>query len=309
MRKKLRLSNVLAFALVIIMAMITINTVQTYEQTNSDGTSTTLPVEAEDGNGDGEVIDEDDIETPDDGEFFNVYKNDEHLKAYNDAHQDMQTNLGYKIKMDGWLTISAVGLSFPKQTMLINKTKYSDGNLLTVADTKGAKNLYQESFYNVTDLNVYIREGSSKNNLGTRVVYNEQQILDRDGFKSGTLPLIINSSTVKKVSKFKLTKTKDNVYQSCYRLELDNVNSVRDYRRQILTNGKEYCNGNYPTFSKVEIEFVVNSKGQFVSIAYDFVYHMTHTTGIPATCTYQSFETYSDVNVYNMNYNYPSWAR
>lgn len=313
MKKRLKFTNILTFSLIIIMLMFAINTIRTYDMVPANGEAAT-PVDPETDEDDN-TIDEDDIKKPEDtedGEFFKVYKSGDHLEAYSDAQTNMRENLGYKSRMNGSLVIAAVGLSFPKQILEIQAQKYSDQNIYEYSGSFGAVDYHQETFFNASSGMVYTRDGSQKGKYGARTAMTNEEIKNTQGIGKGEPLLIFNKSTVKNATMLGIksnTVSGKKVYFTEYKVVLDNVEAVKDYRKLIKFGAAGYTNGNYPTFSKVEVKFAVNSKGQFVSIGYDFVYHLVHTTGIPATCTYHSFEIYSEMDDYNMSYTYPGWAR
>lgn len=330
MKGKLKITNILACILVVVMAFATINIINIDQQKNnkdantnvSAGESYTPPVtrpstEQNDPSNSPTVTPTTDTVS---------YTGADYLVAIKKAIDVMENGRGYKAILNGKLNISA-GINI-KQTVYTEKQRFSDDSYYLVAKSTGTfKSIYQEVY--ATDTRngrvTYLRESEKSETITEpRQVFNEEQVLAREGNDYGKFPMVVNEDTVllyDSVSQpngynpnssefFKAyynTATGQNNYE--YKLPLDNVKSVEFYKYCIRTNSLDVANGDFPIFTKVILSFVLDEKGNFVSYSLDVVYKMyTKGIGLEAICAYTSTDVFSKMDEYQMK-SRPSWAR
>lgn len=311
MKKKLIWTNILALVLVVVLAFVTVNAIDSGDGTTSAST----------GNSQTEIIDSDQISEDDikpDEPNDKVYTADDYYVAWAYAMDILNEGMGYKMSSTQQATIK-VGPISQVQNFGTSRVRYTNGDVYNYAESHGAKDTFEQVYQDSTMKQVYMREGSKANTYGATQKYGYSAFVAKKGSLPGEFPLLVNMDTITshEFSIKYLKKTDANggssfekVYQ--YKISLNPDTSCEDYKTTILAGAADYSDGTRPVVTRASVTYTINTSGYFETIKYELNYKMGgQVAGVvkgTADVDFWSIETYNQdyMNVYIAN-NRPEW--
>ncbi len=311
MKNKLILTNIFALLLVVVLAFVTVNAIDSGTDSISASTDSSQT----------EIVDPDNIDQDDikpDEPTGKVYTADDYYTAWSFAKDILDNGLGYKMSSTQSANIKVATIS-QLQSFSTSRVRYTNGDVYNYAESHGAKDTYEQVYQDSTMKQVYMREGSKANAYGATQQYGYNAFVAKKGSLPGEFPLLVNMDTITshKFSIKYLKRTDANggsyfekVYQ--YEISLDPDTSCEDYKTTILAGAADYSDGTRPVVTWANVTYVINTKGYFETITYALNYKMGgQVAGVvkgTANVDFKSTEIYNQdyMNAYIAN-NRPDW--
>lgn len=288
---KAKWTNYLILFLVVVMCLVTINTIQTVPDSS-----------ASPGGDDSEIVspiideDDDDSSTSD----AIVYKAGDSLLAWNKAMELKETADGYEGKQTGKMVFGSIGTQY----MNTSSWRYSDGNYHQKTYSSGTAPTYIEIYKNNSTNRIYQIKGTSEESITDKANMTFSQYETEFGNIPDTCIYDIDESTILRETSFIDNTASNGTYY--FEFELNPITATRRYAVMINITGKAYLGNNMPTFTKVQIQLTVYKSGRYAKIRMIDNYRATTVLGVGANCISDLTET--------AKYKYlapskPSWVR
>ena len=282
---KIKWVNCFAFALVIVMCFVIINSVSFVPE--AMGTGNQFETETDEDIG-SDIVDDPLIE---DGGTSSVptvlYQAGDSAKAWKTGYEKFLSAAGFKSTITGSLSYRAVGVISVDQTLTNYRTRYGNGDFYSYSKSSGTRETKAETFQDANSGYIYYYEGGSKKE------YTLSSYQARFGIKPGDFNYVINESTVINEKSFKHKTNGD--YEFVFELATDG-SATQAYSKFINLNGREILGSEMPVFTSITITLTVNSKGEFKKIyAEDHYYFNLYgkITGVSkVTETFTGFKYY-----------------
>lgn len=290
---KARTLNYLIFALVAIMCLVCINTVDFMPKAegSSNETEITDPIEKDDD------VPEIDIDDPAQT-VGALYKKGDSAKAWQTAYDRFKTASGYKSVITGTMSYYAVGgIVNVNQNVYTSRVRYTNGDQLSTTKTTGTKTSNGETYY---DLNRGMVFDHCDDKVVTDTLSNWVSVrgIGPNGFN-----YVINESTIAKETSFK--QRVNGNFEFTIQL-VTNGKATEAYAKYINYCGKSILGSTMPIFNYNKITFTVNSKGDFVKIVAEDDYYFNASVG-EITGSSKITETFTAFRPYPVSK--PSWLQ
>lgn len=263
---KVKTLNYLIFALVAIMCLVCINTVDFMPKAEGSLNESVItdPIEKD------EEVPEVDVNDPTQT-VGSLYNKGDSAKAWQTAHDRFLTASGYKSTITGKMSYYAVGgIVNVNQQVNTTRIRYTNGDQITISKASGTKNTQGETYYDMTRNMVYDYFD------GELVTDNISHWKSVRGIGPNSFNYEIDESTIAQETSFK--KRVNGNYEFTIQL-VTNGKATEDYAKYINHCGKSILGSTMPIFKSNKITFTVNSKGDFVKIVAEDEYYFNASVG------------------------------
>ena len=247
---KVKWVNIFAFALVIIMCVVIVNSVSFFPTASAGSTD----AESE------EIYDpmDEEIEYTDEVQATALYKAGDSLKAWQTGRALYLSAPGFKSNITGTMNFKAIGILNVTQTLNTYRMRYGNGNFYANGRSSGSRTVATETFYDVNSNMVYVYEDSKK------TVYSLSQYTNDMGLAPNGFNFIINESTYGEEISFKHKVSGD--YEFVFTLKTNGEATV-NYSKFINYGGRDIVGSQMPKFSSIRLTLTVDKDGYFKKLS------------------------------------------
>ena len=264
---KAKMLNYLIFALVAIMCLVCVNTIDFLPKVNASPNETVASdpiIENEEEIPEVEPEDEEQTATA-------LYKKGDSAKAWQTAYDRFLSAPGYKSTITGTLDYYvASGVLSVNQQINSSRTRYTNGDQLTVSKSTGTRNISGETYFDLNRNMVYDYADKESS------TYTLAEWVSERGIAPNGFNYVINESTIAEETSF---KHRINGNFEFTILLVTNGKATEQYAKYINFCGKSILGGAMPIFTYNKITFTVNSKGDFVKIIAEDEYYFNAGIG------------------------------
>ncbi|MFQ6772917.1 MAG: hypothetical protein ACLRFG_00380 [Clostridia bacterium] len=283
---KIKWVNSFAFALVILMCFVIVNSVTFVPEAFGAGSQIETEADIDD---DTDIsVDNSTIENGDNSSMSSaLYKAGDSAKAWQVGYAKFLSAVGFKSTITGTLGYRAVGVISVDQSLTTYRTRYGNGDFYSYSRSTGTRDTKSETFIDANSGYIYYYQNNAK------TAYTLSSYQANFGIKPGDFNYVINESTIISEKSFKHKTNGD--YEFVFNLTT-NGSATAAYSKFINLNGREILGSAMPIFTSIEITLTVNSKGEFKKIyAEDHYYFdiLGRITGVSkVTETFSGFKYY-----------------